>query len=324
MKTATTPAYASPFTQLGAWTSDSLRHSSDWVYHFRPETLVEIDAMLRRHTEQPGGAAPGDHWVLPSFEADLDRLRNGLRTGLGFVLLKGLPSDRYSEEEAASIYWGLGTLLGTPLPQNARGDLLYSVRDEGYVIARDYGTIGVRFSKTHEPLNFHTDAAPAWRGITPNAVGLLALRTARSGGASVLVSGQAVHNVMLEERPDCLQRLYEPYYFDRRAEIQPGEPAILPAPVFSFDGSLGVRYFRHYINEGHALLGIPLQGADLEALDVLESVMARPELQFAFEMEPGDIQFVNNFFVLHSRTAYEDYPERERKRHLKRIWINFN
>jgi hypothetical protein len=244
--------------------------------------------------------------------------------GRGLVLLKGLPAGDYSEEEAAGIYWGLGTLLGTPVPQNARGDLLYSVRDEGYVIARDYGTVGVRFSKTSEPLNFHTDAAPAWWGITPNVVGLLALRTARSGGASVLVSGQTVHNVMLRERPDCLQRLYEPYYFDRRAEIQPGEPETLQAPVFSFDGSLSVRYFRHYINEGHALAGTPLQGVDLETLEVLESVMARPELQFAFEMEPGDIQFVNNFFILHSRRAYEDYPDPARKRHLKRIWIDFN
>lgn len=324
MEIATTPVHASSFSGPGAWTSDSFRRSSDWVYYFRPETLAEIDAAVRRRRAQPAGATGDDHWALPSFESDLAQLRNGLLTGRGFVLLKGLPPDRYSEDEVAAIYWGLGTLLGTPLPQNVRGDLLYSVRDEGYMIARDYGTVGVRFSKTREPLNFHTDAAPAWRGITPNVVGLLALRTARSGGASVLVSGQTVHNVMLEERPDCLQRLYEPYYFDRRAEIQPGEPATLQAPVFSFDGSLGVRYFRHYINEGHALLGTPLKGIDLEALDVLENVMARPELQFAFEMEPGDIQFVNNFFVLHSRTAYDDYSEPQRKRHLKRIWINFN
>jgi len=314
----------SSFTGSGAWTCDSFSQASEWVYHFRPETLAEINALVRRRRRKPGSGTPGDQWVLPSLESDLLRLRDELLMGRGLVLLKGLPSDRYSEEETAGIYWGLGTLLGTPSPQNARGDLLYSVRDEGYVIARDYGTVGVRFSKTSEPLNFHTDSAPAWWGITPNVVGLLALHTARSGGASVLVSGQTVHNLMLQERPDCLQRLYEPYYFDRRAEIQSGEPETLQAPVFSFDGSLSVRYFRHYINEGHALAGTPLQCIDLEALDALESVMARPELQFAFEMEPGDIQFVNNFFILHSRRAYEDYPEPARKRHLKRIWINFN
>lgn len=324
METATTRVHPSSFDGPGAWTSGSFSDASEWVYRFRAETLAEIDAVVRRRRDQPGGATRGDQWVLPSLESDLVRLRDELLTGRGFVLLKGLPRDRYSEKEAAGIYWGLGTLLGTPLPQNARGDLLYSVRDEGYVIARDYGTVGVRFSKTREPLNFHTDAAPAWWGITPNVVGLLALRTARSGGASVLVSGQAAHNVMLQERPDCLQRLYEPYYFDRRAEIRPGEPETLQAPVFSFEGALSVRYFRHYINEGHALAGTPLKGIDLEALDILESVMARPELQFAFDMEPGDIQFVNNFFILHSRRAYEDYPDPARKRHLKRIWINFD
>lgn len=324
MEIAATPVHTSSFSGPGAWTSNSFRNSSDWIYYFRPETLAEIDRAVRARCGQPAGAAADNHWTLPSFESDLARLRDGLLAGHGFVLLKGLPPERYSEEETAAIYWGLGRLLGTPLPQNARGDLLYAVRDEGYVIARDYGTVGVRFSKTHEPLNFHTDSAPAWRGITPNVVGLLALRVARSGGASVLVSGQTVHNVMVEESPECLERLYRPYYFDRRAEIGPGEPITLRAPIFTFDGSLAVRYFRHYINEGQALAGAPLTGGDLKALEALENVMGRTELQFAFDMEPGDIQFVNNFSVLHSRTSYEDYPEPDRKRHLKRIWINFN
>ena len=49
--------------------------------------------------------------------------------------------------------------------------------------------------------------------------------------------------------------------------------------------------------------------------------MARPELQVQFEMQRGDIQFTNNVFVLHSRTAFDDWPEPQRKRHLKRLWI---
>ncbi|WP_354125180.1 TauD/TfdA family dioxygenase [Bradyrhizobium sp. LA6.10] len=35
----------------------------------------------------------------------------------------------------------------------------------------------------------------------------------------------------------------------------------------------------------------------------------------------GDIQFLNNHVILHSRTEYEDYPELERRRHLLRLWV---
>jgi alpha-ketoglutarate-dependent taurine dioxygenase len=324
MEIATTPVHASLFSGPGAWTGDESKHASEFVYHFRSEILAEIDAVVRERREKPNDLTRDGPWTPPSFKADAAELRNELRTGRGFVVLRGLPLDRYSEEEATGIYWELGTLFGSPLPQNARGDLLYSVRDEGHV--NDYGAprLRVQVSKTRGALNFHTDGAPAWMGATPDVLGLFALRTARSGGASVLVSGQAVHNLIFEERPDCLARLYQAYYFDRTAETRPGDPAFLRAPVFRFDGSLAVRYFRYYITQGHAQAGVPLKDADLEALDVLEGVVNRPELQAVFEMEAGDIQFVSNFFVFHSRTAYEDHPEPERKRHLKRMWISFD
>jgi hypothetical protein len=324
MEIATTPVHASLFSGPGAWSADQFKSSSQFVYHFSPETLAEIDAIIRQHREGPNKLAHNGPWRLPSFEADAGELRNELRTGRGFVVLRGLPLDRYSEEEATSAYWGLGTLFGKPLPQNARGDLLYSVRDEGHVNAYGAPRLRVQVSKTSGALNFHTDGAPAWLGATPDVLGLFALGTARSGGASVLVSGQSVHNVILEERPECLARLYQPYYFDRTAETRPGDSAFLRAPVFRFDRSLSARYFRYYIMEGQAQAGRALKDADLEALDLLEDVMNRPELQAVFEMQLGDIQLVSNFFILHSRTAYEDYPEPDRKRHLKRMWIGFD
>jgi hypothetical protein len=37
---------------------------------------------------------------------------------------------------------------------------------------------------------------------------------------------------------------------------------------------------------------------------------------------PGDIQFLHNHTILHARSAYEDWPEGERKRHLLRLWLS--
>ena len=238
-------------------------------------------------------------------------------------VIRGLPMDRYSDDEAAIVYWGIATHLAKPIPQNAKDEYLFSVRDEGYNFQRDYGAAGVRISKTASAIDFHTDSSAAYAGYTPDIVSLLGLRTAKSGGASAIVSAQTVHNILREERPDCLQRLYEPYYFDRRAELRPGESPTLLAPVFTCGDSLAIRYFRFNLMRGHETAAVPLTQADLDPLDLLESVCRREELAVNFEMEPGDMQFVNNKFVLHSRTAFEDHAEPERRRDFLRLWMKY-
>ena len=40
------------------------------------------------------------------------------------------------------------------------------------------------------------------------------------------------------------------------------------------------------------------------------------------ELKPGDMQFVHNHTLFHDRTAYEDWAEPERKRHLLRLWLS--
>jgi len=306
-----TPVHDAEISDPGAWDAGTFQNTYPWIHRLREQTLDEIDGVIGR-----------EQFQLPSFEAR--QLRQELSRGRGFIVLRGLPVDRYSEAEMSQLYWGLGALLGKPLPQNVRGDRLYDVRDEGYSIQRDYGRVGVRFSKTTEALDFHTDSAPALMGNTPDVIGLMALRVARSGGESALVSASTVHNVLRRENPRLLRRLYQPYHFDRSVEWRPGEDRTLFAPVFRWNGSLEVRYFRHYIPKGHALAEAPLGAEDVEALDALEEVANRPDLQVRFAMEPGDIQLVSNVFVLHSRTHYEDWPDPERKRHLKRLWLQLS
>lgn len=294
----------------GAWRRSDFHDESQWIYHFKPETLREMEWAVRR-----------EPFRLPSFVEDLGEIRREISRGRGFVLLRGIAVDRYSEKELDDLFWGIGSQLGKPLPQNIKGDRLYSVRDEGQNISKDYGRAGIRFSKTTEPLIFHTDSAPALMGNTPDVIGLFALQVAKFGGASAVVSAKTVHNVMLGERPDYLQQLYRMFYFDRSVEWREGESRTFSSPVLRFDSDLQVRYFRLYITKGHELQGEPLRHEHVAALDYFESVMARPELQVQFEMQQGDIQLANNVFVLHSRASFEDWPEPQRKRHLKRLWI---
>jgi hypothetical protein len=48
-----------------------------------------------------------------------------------------------------------------------------------------------------------------------------------------------------------------------------------------------------------------------------------PALRLDMDFQVGDIQFINNYTVLHSRTEFEDFPEPERRRHLLRLWLTF-
>jgi TfdA family taurine catabolism dioxygenase TauD len=53
----------------------------------------------------------------------------------------------------------------------------------------------------------------------------------------------------------------------------------------------------------------------------LDQLANNPNLGLTMELQPGDIQLVHNHTILHDRTAFEDYPEPERKRHLLRLWL---
>lgn len=311
------------FSWPQAWTEQDFSGPSEWIVPLPEPTRQELKAAIAYAQRRAGEASIGSRadFPLPSFGPLVDDLRRRLRDGAGFVVLRGLDLPALTEEEARIAYAGLGSHLGVIVPQNLRGERLYSVRDEGIRPDVEYGRTGVRFSKSNLAFDFHTDSPSRVAGITPDFIGLLVLRAAKSGGDSVLVNGYALHNILRAERPDVLQRLYRPFWVDRRAELPPGEEPVLPVAVFAFNGRLTLRYLRFYINKGQEWKGEPLNQSDLEALDFFEGVMHRPGVAVRIPMEPGDIQWISNTVLLHSRTGYEDYAEPERKRHYIRLWL---
>lgn len=252
---------------------------------------------------------------LQSFLSQAEEIRNELRDGRGFVVLRGLKLDEFAQACPR---------LGEIISQTLSGTLFYSVRDEGLRIETDYGKPGVRTSRTNARFQFHTDSPSRLAGHTPEFIALYVAQTAKSGGESALIDGHAVHEIIRRERPDVLARLSAPFLVDRQAECPPDEDSIVEAPVFSRDAGsrLVVRYLRLYIEKGHERRGMPLSASDIEALDFLDAVMNRPGLALTMPLERGDVQILNNTFLLHSRTEFQDYTEPERKRHYVRIWLN--
>jgi hypothetical protein len=301
----------------GAWRGPEIENDDSWILYLDSAAVDEIDAALKG-VKAKGLSVPfsKSDFPLPTFSARLGEVPDRLENGVGFVLLRGLPREPYSDADCELIYWGVGVHLGMPVSQNTRGHLLGHVRDEGKSVS-DPTT---RMYQTALKLDFHSDQLPV------DVLGLFCVRTAKKGGASFLVSALTVHNVLLAERPDLIDVLHQPFNLDWRGEEPPDERPWYTCPMFSyFDGKLTSRitsrtFFESVTRFGDELGLSPLQR---EALDVVQEISERPELRLAMDFREGDMQFLNNHAILHARDEYEDHDDPALKRHLLRMWIAF-
>ncbi|MBS13770.1 MAG: taurine catabolism dioxygenase TauD [Gemmatimonadetes bacterium] len=289
------------------WTAVTAGTLSDWTFPVQP-------ALVDAYASGTADELDASRELIADWEESLSPVRRALDSETGFALLDRVPIEDLTEAEAKRVYWRVGQTLGTPIEQNIQGTMLYDVRDTGQDVSG-----GARFSVTNAESSFHTDAAFA--DTPPEYVGLLSLKTAMTGGASQLVSAYALHNALLEEAPEAVDLLYESFLFDRRGQFREGEPELMVAPVFRWDGEeLDTRYLHYYITEGHRS-GDPLTSQQEDALEEVVEIVSRPDMRVEFTLEPGQMMFTNNHWILHNRTAFEDHPEPDRRRHCVRLWL---
>ncbi len=306
-----------PVVGPAVWTGAEMRRrEAEWSYRLSPAETAEIDAAVRAVRARGLDIADirRDDFPLPTLGPVLDRLRGEVLDGRGFVLLRGMPVEGRPIAESATAYWGVGSYFGSARSQNAKGHLLGHVYDLGQGLSATNPNL--RSYATAERQNFHIDRC--------DVVALLCLRRAKSGGLSTIVSSMAVHNVMAARRPDLLERLYRPFPVDRRGEVPEGKAPFYEAPVFNeFAGYVSVLYSRLHIGSAQRFPEARrLTPADLEALDMLGELAGDPELRLDMNFMPGDIQFLHNHTILHARSAYEDWSDAGRKRHLLRLWLS--
>jgi alpha-ketoglutarate-dependent taurine dioxygenase len=255
------------------------------------------------------------HW--PHCQAAMAEMRRILTHGVRFAVLERLPLDELGAEEASAIYWLLSSMIARPVAQKLDGTMIYDVHDTGQEALPGSG---IRPDKTNIEIRFHVDNA--YNATPPEIVGLLCLRTAKKGGVSRVLSFHTVHNALLAQHREHLPRLYRPFWFDRQREFHPGEPETFSAPVFEdAGGELRGRFSVHQINSGYALRGEPIDNAGATALAATLDTFEEPEISIDFDFAPGEVQFVDNRVLGHSRTEFEDFPEPERRRHLVRLWL---
>lgn len=303
-------------SDASAWRKEDFASNESWIVRLSDAAIAEIEAALRLAQRQKMSieTVTRDGFPLPSLAKLLAEARRELEYGRGFVLLRGIPVEHYSDEEAGLLFRGIGAHIGNVVSQNAKGDLLGHVFDRGYADYR--GRSDIRGYQTRAELEFHTDVV--------DIVGLFCLRGAKEGGQSLIVSSTTIHNEMLTHEPLLLGLLYGNFLFDRRGEEVGAEKPYFVSPIYNYyQGYLSCRpAIIEYIYSAQEKTGIALSSAQREALEAFVRYTAREDRQLRMNLLPGDIQLLNNSVVLHSRTSYLDYPEVHRKRHLLRPWLN--
>ena len=305
------PVQVDPATWLGP----EMAASDEWILHLSNEHVSELEAaaapLVARGQDATRTLAhlTPETFPLATLAPLLGRVRHELLRGRGFVVLRGLPVERYSPLESATIFIGVGAHLGKARSQNARGHVLGHV----YNVGLSGTDPNVRIYQTNERQTFHTDSC--------DVVGLLCLREAESGGDSLLVSALSMFNELRRERPDLLARLLAPMPHDRRGEVPEGAKPFFEIPVFSwYAEALTIFYQRQYFDSAQRFAEARrLDAADIEALDAFDALANDERFHFRMRLLPGDVQLVHNHTLLHDRTAFRDGPSGNR--HLLRLWL---
>jgi len=301
-----------PVLDPAGWSPTDLAEVADWSYRISErdaDELAEGVASVRRNGVAVVDVAR-ENFPLKKFADVLADVKRELADGRGIVMMRDFPLKRFDREATAIAYVGLGSYLGSTMSQNKLGHILGHVKDLG----GDYHDPHTRGYMTRAEMRFHTDAC--------DYVGLLCLQASKSGGASRIASSVTVYNRMLERRPELVKVLTEDFYRSRSGEISPGDLPYFKQPIFSFtDGYFSAPGVGAVIDKAQKLPGVPkFTPAQQEAVEVYRQTVEECALDIDFRR--GDIQFLNNFVMLHTRREYQDWPEPERKRHLLRLWLH--
>lgn len=292
-----------------AWTTREVRDKSAFCRRLGPEDLRELDEYLGVVRGRPLEDVRPEELHGPHLQRFLCDMREEVQQGYGMVIIQGCTLERYSRADFEHIFWGMGLFLGRPISQSVFGERIAHVRH----VAHNPNNRSYRSTRE---LIHHTD--------TPDALGLMCVRTAKSGGLSTAVSALALYNEVLRTRPDLVGPLLRGAPYHRLGQELPGQEPVSPydVPVFSTcEGQVSCMYVRHMMTQGATASGRPLPADLQEALDYFDALATSERFALHFAFSEGDIMFVNNRTMLHARTEYEDHDDPEYKRDLLRLWL---
>ncbi len=294
------------------WTGEELSSRDDVHYQFSEQDVGEIREALDDSPKLDGPIYQQAALAMPTIAARCKELQSHLEHGSGVIRLNGFPVHEFSQADITRFFVDMTQRIGSPLPQTEHDDRVFHVRNEGYKLDDPKA----RGPNTAKRLSFHTDRC--------DVIAFLCVKQAASGGENQLVSSGAIYNHIYRTRPDLLAVLMEPYCYKRHSVDTANPRPFCMQPIFSFcEGRFAASFLRVLIDRADADPDLPnLSDMQRQALDYLEETAELPGMQLEFRQQPGDILLLNNWTILHRRSAFVDHNDPDMRRHLLRIWLS--
>jgi hypothetical protein len=299
-----------------AWLPHELGRDFSWVHHLSREAVDNIEEALQhaKATQKSWLEMTANDFPLKRHAKQaIDQAFAATQTGYGMCLLKGFPVDRWSVEDARLAHWGIGLNVGVARTQNRASQVMNDVRDEG----GSYKVKNGRGYNTNAGLDFHVDSC--------DVVALLCLQTAKLGGTSKVTSSIAVVDEVKRLRPDLISVMQEPFYYSYQGTNDATQPPFYKCPILGDDPEFfSLRANRKNVTAAQVdFPEVPrLTQKQIELLDLLDELLPDDKFCFSMQLDRGDMQLLNNYVVIHSRTNFEDHDEPSLKRHLLRLWLS--
>ena len=290
------------------WDKTLTNKKQKFVADLNPGTVAEL---IKRRNELDN-LNENDLLLLKN---EILEFKKKILDGFGLFIINGACLKDFSLKEKISIYTLIAEILGELIIQNIKQEKIVEIKDVGKSMQS-----GGRYHETKEGGSHHTDS-PQWEDV-PDYLGLFCVHNAKKGGTNLFLSAYTIHNRILKGRKDLLNILYEKFHFDKRGEFKEGESSTVFEPIFKFkDGKLYFRYLRNYIDAGHDIQNQPLSESQKEALTYLDNFMLEEDMIMSYDLKPGDMVFSDNHWIIHGRTAFEDFDDPNLKRLMLRTWI---
>lgn len=296
-------------TDASAWKGSDFRNDDSWICTLSGADIEELAFAAQRCLARGMQATDigREDFTLETLGPRIAAWAEEINNGRGFLLVRGLPKDRFDDAEVRAIFWGIGLYFGSPVSQNSYGEMLGDVYDEGVKMGAR-----VRGYRTNQRLMFHTDRC--------DIVGLLCLRQSKSGGLSSIVSSTRSYNEIVKNHPEYLEPLQNGYIHVNVEEG--GDRSTYRVPVYSiYENVVSCRILRNTIETARKMGHAKYSDLENAALEYMDKLANDEGMRLDMMLERGDMQFINNYTTLHARTEFKDFPEPEKRRHMVRLWL---
>ncbi|KAK4234547.1 hypothetical protein C8A03DRAFT_47141 [Achaetomium macrosporum] len=298
-----------------AWAGSDFKSEDDYVLHLSVKDVAEIEAGLAHFKDLPGNLGPDDvnptTFPLPNLSSRLVEASEIIHEGRGFVVLRGLQPDKYSNFDNILLYPGVTSYIAKKRGlQDFDGRMILHIQAVVEDVKKHGSMPNSPYVTRAQP--FHTDIC--------DVLALYALNVAAYGGESFLAFSAKIYNELAKIRPDIIEVLAkDDWIFD---DFWQGQYHTRPL-FFSFaDHGPAFQFSRRPLTGSHFSPHHPsvLAMSELQA-EVLDAVyFLAKEHALELRLRRGDMLVFNNFSMLHARSGFADEAQ-GKKRHMLRLWL---